>query len=301
MPEFVGPMMSRWELGNALRRIREERGMTIAEVTVAMKERYGSSFSTTKLSRMETARRNVIPRDVHDLCTLYGVADDERDQLIELAQAAHKRERTSSEESRRGYLWYIALEQVAARVREYSAFFMPGLLQTNEYAAVVEDLQFVAPEYYNPRLEPEEVPENAADRVKLRMERQALLGRADPLVLHALIDESALYRRLPNPDVMREQLRHLIAMSARPNIIIQVLPFDAGLYPGSECAFWSILDFPDGAHQPPTTVYAEAANGVQILEREPEVLRLTSVFTAMSALALTPEATRELIERTISR
>jgi transcriptional regulator with XRE-family HTH domain len=301
MPEFVGPMMRRWELGSALRRIREERGMTIAEVTDAMRERYGSGFSTTKLSRMETARRTVIPRDVHDLCLLYEVADDERDQLVELAKAAHKLEMPRSDEAHRGYLWYIALEQVALKIREYSAFFMPGLLQTNEYAAVVENLQFVAPDYYNPRLEPEEVPENAADRVKMRMERQALLDRADPLELHAIVDESALYRRLPNHEVMREQLRHVIEMSKRTNIIIQVMPFEAGLYPGSECSYWSILDFQDGAQQPPTTVYAEAASGVQILDREPEVMRLTSAFTAMSALALTPEASRELIERTIAR
>jgi transcriptional regulator with XRE-family HTH domain len=294
-------MLRRWELGNALRRIREERGMTIADVTIAMKERYGSSFSPTKLSRMETAKRGVIPRDVHDLCLLYGVPDEERVHLMELAKSARGAEALNSNEGGRGYHWYIALEQVAVKVREYTALFMPGLLQTNGYATVVENLQFAAPDYYNPRLEPEEVPENAADRVKMRLERQALLERATPLELHCIIDEAALHRRLREPEVMRDQLRHLVEMSTRPNIVIQVVPFDAGLYPGSECSFWSILDFAEGDLQPPRTVYAEAASGIQILDRESEVIRLVSAFTAMSSVALTPEISRTYIEQAIAR
>ena len=300
MPEFTSPMLRRWELGNALRRIRDERNMTIADVTVAMKERYGSSFSTTKLSRIETAKRGVIPRDVHDLCVLYGVSDEVRDQLVEMAVSTHNIETPSAEEGGRGYPWYIALEQVASKVSEYTMLFMPGLLQTSAYATAVENLQSVAPEYYDPQLEPEEVPDNAADRVKIRLERQALLERADPIALHAVIDESALHRRLPDAGVMRAQLHHLVEMSKRPNITIQVMPFSAGLYPGSECSHWSILDFPD-AGQPPRTVYAEAANGIQFLDRQPEVARLVSAFEVMTSLALTPETSRDLIERVIDR
>lgn len=301
MPEFAGPMLRRWELGNALRRIRDERNMTIAEVTSAMKERYGSSFSTTKLSRMETARRGVIPRDVHDLCLLYGVTDQVRDHLVELAKSTRGHESPSTDEGGRGYPWFIELERVAVKIREYSAHFMPGLLQTNEYATVVENVQFTAPDYYNPRLEPEEVPENAADRVKLRLERQSVLERPVPLELHSIVDEAALYRRLPDPEVMKDQLRQLLKMSIRPNICIQVIPFSAGFYPGSESSYWTILDFEDDELQLPRTVYAEAASGVQILDRESDVIRLASAFTALSGIALTPEASRTQIEQAIAR
>lgn len=301
MPDFASPMLRRWELGNALRRIREQRGMTIADVTTAMTERYGSSFSPTKLSRMETAKRGVIPRDVHDLCMLYQVSDADRDHLVALAKAARGPESPVVDEHDRGYLWYAALEQVASGIREYAAMFVPGLLQTQSYARTVENLQVIAPEYYSPRLEPQDISENADDRVKMRIERQELLERDNPAFLHVVLDESVLWRRLPEPGVMREQLNHLVAMSKRPNILIQVIPFAAGLYPGAECSYWSILDFPEGELQPPKTVYAEAATGVQIIDRDAEVSRMTSAFEVLSGLALDPALSREHIDSVIER
>ena len=294
MPEFTSPMLHRWELGNTLRRLRDERGMTIAEVTAAMKERYGSSFSVAKLSRMENARRTVIPRDVHDLCMIYEVPDDERERLIDLAVQAHK-ETPVIDDQVRGYLWYATLEQIASGIREYAAMFIPGLLQTPGYARVVENLQFTAPDYYSPRLELEDIPKNADDRVRLRQERQKILEREDPARLHVLIDESAIRRRLPDPEAMKEQLSHLVEMSKRPNIRIQLVPFEAGLYPGSECSYWSILNFPEGDDQPPTTVYAEAATGVQIIDREADVSRMSGAFDVLAQLALNPDASRRLL------
>ena len=291
MPEFASPMLRRWELGNALRRIREDRGMTIAEVTTAMEEHYGSSFSATKLSRMETAKRGVIPRDVHDLCLLYDVPDADRDYLVELAKSARGPEMPGEGQSR-GYLWFAALEQVATEIREYSSMFLPGLLQTLEYARVVESLQFVAPDYYGPWLAEGSISTNADDRVKMRLDRQRLLEREDPARLHVVIDAGALRRRLPDPEIMRRQIDHLIEMSARENITIQVMPFEAGLYPGSESAYWSILDFPPGADQPQRTVYVETHGASQLLERESEVNRMAGTFAVLSRLALTPEASR---------
>lgn len=301
MPEFAGTMLLRWELGNTLRRIRDERGMTIAEVTAAMKERYGSSFSITKLSRMETARRSVIPRDVHDLCMIYGVPDDERERLVELAVRAHEGETPVTDDQVRGYLWYATLEEVASSIREYTTMFIPGLLQTPGYARVVENLQFIAPLYYSPYTDLEDVPRNADDRVKLRLKRQELLERENAASLHVLIDESVLRRQLPDREIMREQLRHLLKMSQRPNIRIQVIPFEVGLYPGSETSYWSILEFPDGGNRPPTTIYMETANGAQIVEREADVSRMISAFDALTRLALDPAATRKIFEDSLSR
>lgn len=299
MPEFASPMLRRWELGNALRRIREDRGMTIAEVTAAMRELYGSSFSTTKLSRMETAKRGVIPRDVHDLCRLYEVPDADREHLVELAKSARGPEVPGLDEQNRGYLWLTALEQVATSIRQYSSMFVPGLLQTAEYAQAVEDLQNIAPDYYNPLLEAGNISDNAEDRVKLRLERQRLLDRADPLRLHLIIDESVFRRRLPEPATMRRQTEHLIEMSKRPNILIQVIPFEVGLYPGSECSHWAILDFPEGADQPPRTVYTEVAGGSQVFDREADVGRMTSVFDVLTGLAPGAPESRVLLDRVL--
>jgi transcriptional regulator with XRE-family HTH domain len=296
MPEFAGPMLRRRELGSALRRIREERDMTIAEVTAAMQERYGSSFSVAKLSRMETARRAVIPRDVHDLCAIYEVSDEEREHLVELAVEAHKGERSVTTNQVRDYLWYVTLEEIASSIREYTTVFIPGLLQTSGYAQAVESLQATAPVYYQPHIEPGNILKDANDRVTLRLQRQEILEREDPVSFHVLIDESVLWRRMPDPQVMTEQLDHLIEMSKYPNICIQVIPFKAGLYPGSESSYWSILEFPEGENQP-TTVYLESATGVQITDRDVDVSRLSSVFDVLAHSALDPSASQEIILR----
>jgi Domain of unknown function (DUF5753)/Helix-turn-helix domain len=300
MPEFASPMLRRWELGNALRRLREERQMTIADVTAAMKERYGSSFSTTKLSRMETAKRGVIPRDVHDLCVLYDVPDEERERLMELAKSSRDSEKIQADNEARGYLWYIALEQIAAQVREYSSMFIPGLLQTAEYATAVENLTLLSPTYYYLDLPVEELPDTAEGRSQLRLERQKLLEKADPLQLHVIVDEGALHRRLPVPGVMKRQLRRLLDVSTREHIRIQVMAFEAGIYPGSETAHWQIVDFPPGDQYPPRTVYLESPTGSRIYEQETVVRAMSDTFETLTKLALNPLESRSLVERAMN-
>ena len=300
MPEFTSPMLRRWELGNALRRIRDERNMTIADVTVAMKERYGSSFSTTKLSRIETAKRGVIPRDVHDLCVLYGVPDEERNRLVELAQLSKGPEQLQTEDDARGYKWYMVLEQVASRLREFSSMFVPGLLQTAEYALTVENLMLLSPVYYYSDLPKEDLPDTAEGRSALRLERQKLLEQDNPLHLHVVVDENALRRKLSPPGVMSRQLQHLLEASTSPNIRLQVMPFEAGLYPGAENSFWSILDFPPGDRYPPRTVYVEVPSGPRILDHEADVARMDNAFETIARLALDPQASRALIERILT-
>jgi transcriptional regulator with XRE-family HTH domain len=297
MAQLATPMLRRWELGSALRRLREERQMTIADVTVAMKERFGSSFSTTKLSRMETAKRGVIPRDVHDLCTLYGVSSDERDHLMELAKSAREQDDWYADTDPRGYRRYVALEQIAVSIFEYTMLYMPGLLQTKEYALAVESLVELAGDYYEPMFD---IPEHADDRVNLRLRRQQLLAGAGPVHLHVVIDENAIRRPLPQPGVMAGQLRHLIAESAKPNIRVQIMPLEVGLYPGSESVHWTVLEFPEGDQYPPRTGYAEAVLGGRLIEREADVNRLASAFEVLTRMALNPAESRELMRRLLN-
>ena len=301
MPDFAGPMLRRWELGNALRRIREDRHMTIAEVTTAMRERYGSSFSTTKLSRLETAKRGAIPRDVHDLCNLYGLPDHERSHLVDLAVSTRESDKLHPEDAPSGYRWYIELERIAKTLQEYASNFIPGLLQTAEYATAVEQLQYLVPDYYKSRIALSDVSENTEDRVQLRLSRQAVLTRADPLELHVILDESVLRRRIPKPGVMRRQLQRLLDASSKPNLNIQILPFEIGPYPGSECSYWSILNFPESGQQPPRTVYTETANGGQTSDRETDIIHFTGVFKVLTQMALDPEQSRNLIKQNISQ
>jgi transcriptional regulator with XRE-family HTH domain len=297
MAQLATPMLRRWELGSALRRLREERQMTIADVTVAMKERFGSSFSTTKLSRMETAKRGVIPRDVHDLCTLYGVPEKEREHLMELAKSAREPDEWHADTDPRGYRRYVALEQLAVASHEYTMTYIPGLLQTAGYAQAVEDLIYLATDYYVAMVD---IPERADDRVDLRIQRQQLLSTDTPLHLHVIIDENALRRRLPQAGVMAGQLRHLLNESARPNIRIQIMPLDVGLYPGSESSYWTVLEFPEGEQFPPRTGYVEGVSGARLIEREADVTRMASGFEVLTRMALNSAESRVLIERVLS-
>jgi transcriptional regulator with XRE-family HTH domain len=293
-------MLQRWELGNALRRIREERGMTIADVITAMHEQYGFGFSNAKLSRIETAKRGVLPRDVQDLCVFYGVSDAEREHLIQLAMSARQPEHFQTSEDSRGYLWYLTLERIATRIREYSSMFIPGLLQTPEYSSIVENLASLSPQYYYSESPPAELPHTPAGRSALRIERQKLLDQKSPLQLHAIIDENAFRRRLPHAGVMEGQLRHILQATSRPNIRIQVIPYEVGLYPGAENTYWSILDTPPGEQHPPRTVYTESFTGAHILDSEAEVARMDEAFDAISRLALKPEDSRSLVSRILA-
>jgi transcriptional regulator with XRE-family HTH domain len=300
MAEAARPMLRRLELGNALRRLRDERGMTIAEVTEAMRERFGSGFSTTKLSRMETARRGAVPRDVHDLCVLYGVEQAERERLIELAKSSRQLDELQAGLNPGGYGAFIALEQIAVRVRQYSAMFVPGLHQTEQYSSMVENVDsLIAPGFYNDQ--GDGIPERAPDRVALRARRQQLLRGPRPLQCHTILDENVLLRRTPKPELMAQQLRHLLEQSRWENVRIQVIPLDAGIYPAAETSGWHLFDFPAGLDQPTRTGYMETVFGGRLVERESEVARLADAFAILEGLAYSPQDSRRRIEDVLAQ
>jgi hypothetical protein len=80
------------------------------------------------------------------------------------------------------------------------------------------------------------------------MERQALLTREDPPRLWAIMDEAAVRRLVGGRQVMRAQLDRLREAASRPNVTIQVIPFDVGSHPGMDGSF-IVLEFPDPADQ----------------------------------------------------
>jgi hypothetical protein len=124
------------------------------------------------------------------------------------------------------------------------------------------------------------------------MERQALLDREDPPRLWAIMDEAAVRRLVGGRPVMRVQLERLREAAARPNVTIQVIPFDAGSHPGMDGAF-VVLEFPDPADQ--SIVYTESAAGGLFLEEEVELRRYMLIFEHLRAAALRPDETVSLL------
>ena len=121
------PTLRRRQLGFLLRKLRTERGLSIREVT----ER--AMFSATKLSRLETGRVGASPRDIRDLCIVYGITDPaERDRLMTLAREG--KQRAWWQQFDLPYVTYVGLEAEAASIIQYESDVVPGLLQVEGYA-----------------------------------------------------------------------------------------------------------------------------------------------------------------------
>jgi hypothetical protein len=178
---------------------------------------------------------------------------------------------------------YIGLEAEASAIHSYESQFVPGLLQTEDYARAVISGGQVRPD-----------PEAAERRVAARMARQELFTRPEPPEIWAVLDESVILRPVGGPAVMAAQLRHLIEVSTRPNAVVtvQVLPLAAGAHPGMSGPF-VILSFQNS--KDPPMVHLETATDGLYLEEPPDIERYTLRFSHLVARALGPNESRAMI------
>jgi hypothetical protein len=239
--------------------------------------------SPSKISRVETGRVRIHPRDVRDLLELYGAGEEQCAALLAIAREARERGWWHSffGELPKLYLTFIGLEAEAARVRTYEPQLVPGLLQTEAYARALRRREPL-------RWEPEETESFIA----ARMARQSHLTRADPLHLWAILDEAVIRRTVGGDDVMRRQLQHILDIGRLPHVTVQVIPFAAGAHPAMEGAF-TILEFPDPAD--PQLVYLEHLTSSLYLEQEQEIAWYGLAFDHALRSALSPEDSRKLI------
>src|SRR5499425_1586071 len=228
IPAAGGPTVLRILLGAQLRRLREGQRITVEDAGKAIRA------SGSKISRLETGRVGFKDRDIADLLTLYGVTDEEeREALRALARRANAPGwwHDYNDVLPSWFEAYVGLEEAATSIRAYEVQFVPGLLQTEDYARAVTMLGHLG------------APAEEIDRrVRLRMARQALLAEPRPVHLWAVLDEAVLRRPAGRPGVMRRQLQHLLEAADRPNVTIQVVPFRAGAHAAAGGAF-SILRF----------------------------------------------------------
>ncbi|MEU4730009.1 helix-turn-helix transcriptional regulator [Streptomyces sp. NPDC023588] len=273
----VNPTIARRRLGAELRRLREITGMTTQQVAARL------LMSQPKISLMENGRRVIKPRDVRDLCGLYGVQDQRHvDHLMRLAGESGRQGWWNAYEDV-PYGAYIGLEAEAAAIRSYEPMVIPGLLQTAAYARAV-----IAGTI------PHATAEQAATRLQVRMRRQdRLRAPVNPLRLWVVLDESALRRAVGGRGVMREQLDHLSRFSTQPHVTLQVLPHDAGAHPGVSGQF-SLLEFVDATDV--SVVYLERFTSDLYLEKRSDVQRYSDMYAHLQAQALSPDSTRHLIE-----
>jgi transcriptional regulator with XRE-family HTH domain len=274
-----GPTVLRMLLGGQLRKLREAAGITPDQAG------YEIRASRSKISRLEHGRVSFKERDVADLLSLYGVADSgQRRHLMMLAESANSPGWWARYDDvlPDWFETYIGLEQATSLIRTYELQFVPGLFQTEDYARAVTVLGH--------RAAPAEEIER---RVSLRLKRQEILSRAEPVPkVWAVIDESALRRPLGGREVMRTQLRHLIELTESPQVTLQIMPFDRGGHSAAGGSF-AILRFADS--DLPDIVYIEQLTGALYLDRPEELDHYREVMNSLSAEAETPaESKRQL-------
>ncbi|MFG3258370.1 helix-turn-helix domain-containing protein [Streptomyces sp. NPDC048172] len=274
----AGPTALRIVLGAKLRRLRQDLEISREDAGKAIR---GSHAKITRLERGQVGSKE---RDLADLLTLYRVLDrDERAEYFALAQQANSPGwwHQYSDVLEDWFELHIGLEDAASMIRSYEVQFIPGLLQTEEYAYAVSRLGY-----------PNTAPRRISRLVRLRMERQRLLTRAEAPKLWAVVDEAALRRPFGGRDVMRGQIEHLLKMVDLPNVTLQVAPFTVTAAAAGSSL--TILRF--GDPDLPDKVYLEHLTSAVYLDKQTDVDQYTLIMNRLSAEAYQPDETVRFLQ-----
>ena len=282
IPGNPGPLVRRRQLGAALRKLRTDAGLSLVEVATKL------LLSPSKISRIESAQRNISARDVRDLMDLYRITDPAvRDELMRLVEQSRESAWWAQYNLESAYQRLIGLEGAAATICDYQIVTIPGLLQTPEYAAAVAAVWT-------------DDPDRVKNAVDVRMVRQELLAKG--AALKVVVDESVLRRTVGSREIMRDQIRKLIEVSGSGSRIeFQVLPFAAGAHKGAVSGF-IVLQFPKSvaagsAARMTDIVYLESVVGAgAYIEQPEEVNGYFEAFLGLQEKALDRPATISFME-----
>jgi len=278
--KVTGPLGPRRAIANAVKKLREDRGKLLTEVSRDV------SLSTSKLSRLENAQGKPNPSDISHLIRYY---------QIEGTQLAVRLDRWVKDAQRPGW-WtnydeqviggldaHLAYEVDAAVARVYTIPFLPVLLQTLDYSrAVYRDMEG--------RPEPE-----IRELLAVRLRRQEALRRREnlePLRLIAVTHESTLHQRVGSADIMREQLDELVERSTDPNVTLRVLPYSAKPVFSMTCMY-ALFEYKDVGES--DIVHIETHAGFFSVEDAGQVKKYRGYHDALMRASLPEEESRNLI------
>ncbi|MEO6086568.1 MAG: helix-turn-helix transcriptional regulator [Umezawaea sp.] len=274
-----GPTALRIVLGAQLRRLREAAEISRADAG------YSIRGSESKISRLELGRVGLKERDVADLLTMYGVTDQvDREQFLEMVKRSNQPGwwHRFNDLMPDWFQDYVGLEEAATRILTFELQFVPGLLQTEDYARAIAS-----------HGRPDSAGPDVDRRVGLRMSRQKILNRPSAPRLWAVVDESVLHRPVGGRQIMLAQFDHLLEMTRQPLVTLQVVPFALSGY-AAEAPF-TMLRF--GEPELPDLVYIEHLAGALYLDKRDEVELYSRVFDRLTVDALTPDRTRQLLAK----
>jgi transcriptional regulator with XRE-family HTH domain len=274
MAKRKGISVRQRRVSRELRTLREQRGMSCKDVAEAL------DCSESKISRMETGDRGLYADDVAAVLGYLRAPGKLRQELLELVRGGEAR----NWHEIHGKLptnWkdLIQLESEATGIYTYQPLVVPGLVQTSDYArAVIKGLN-------------EDLSEDEVDAlVAARMSRQVVLGRPKAPHLQLLTEEMVLRRTMGDSIMMYGQLQQLLAVSARRNITLQIVPFDAEPAIATQGSLL-ILEFPDQ----PSIAYEETRAASTFLEDDEHIARTKLAWQKLRTAALSLEDSTRLI------
>ena len=289
MASAGSPTVRRRRLAAEIKRLRGNR--TGGDVARSV------GWSATKVSRAESGKESLPPIEIEKLIDFYGVAEPLRARLLELAEDAAKRGWWDdyADILTPNFTEFIGLEAEAASTLQWQSDVVPGLLQTDDYARLL-DAAFQ-------RIDPTTPPSTHERFLKVRAVRQERLTSEPPMRLSVVMDEAVLLRGIGDRGIMRAQLAKLADSADMPNVEIQVLPLASNT--GLVAASFAILSFGPGGMPDARTlgdvVSAESLNTELYVEGETDTYFYRLFFQALGEAALSPAESKTLIVTTMQR
>ena len=275
----AAPTVGQVVLGRRLQELREAAGLKREEAARVLR------VASATVRRMEMAEVALKIPYVHALLTAYGVPEDEASVFVDLAEEANEPGwwQRFADVVPDWFSLHVSLEGSARLIRSYEPHFVPGLLQTPEYARAVMEAGTIG----------HTGPEAVERHVSLRMARQKLLTREHPPHLWVIVDETVLRRPVSiDGEVMRDQLDRLLEASESGHVTIQVAEFRDGPHPGTSAPF-ELFRFAEP--ELPDMVYTEYLTGALYLDSRREVATHLEVLDHMTAGAASAQRTKEII------
>jgi transcriptional regulator with XRE-family HTH domain len=275
----ISPFVRRLRLGSELRALRSAAGLTHEQVA----KRIG--VSRAQVSRLENGHA-ADQADVMKILDALGADPDRWTLVMTITREAGEKGWWETTRGIGGRQALVAnLEAGAARIRQYQQTFIPGLLQTPEFAA--------ARAAATPELEPLEG--TAAGVLEGRAGRQRMLRRPGAPSYEVIIDELAIRRLAAPPAVVKKQLFHLAtAGNGQPAVGLRVLPVQARIegYAVPRCSF-SIYDYPDPGD--PAVVAVDTVTSDVIVTDPAATAPYDQLYARLAAAALDPARSLDLI------
>ncbi|MEH0419129.1 helix-turn-helix domain-containing protein [Streptomyces sp. B21-083] len=271
------PTARQARLATELRRLREAAGLNSRQAAALL------GVSPAQITHIESALAGVSEQRLRRLASHYACTDEEF--INALVAMATDRTRGWWEEYRgllpTPFLDLSELDHHARFQRNAGFLFVPGLLQTADYARAV----------YSTR-----VPELAEDQIELRVRhriaRRVIIERTSPVPFDAVIHEAALRIMVSDRAAARAQLTHILEQSEANHVSVRVIPFDLEFSTGS-----SPMTYVGGGVPKLDTVIRDAPHGALYVDSETELATYQARFEKTKAMSLERERSRDFIHR----